>query len=203
MAYVTMTTRSAGYVVPASEWNQLIANDNFLKAQLPGSMFNASAGYLYLANDLTETIAVTVSVPAGFLGANQSIEYLLDLIVFNNKGTDGIVDVKAYYGATSVANASTFWKTFPTSGNRGSFSMRAIVSPYGATNAQRGQMVATLMDGAGTQRAASFQTTPTTLAIDSTAAQTAKITFKMNAADANFQVSVLYACVRGLPVWTL
>jgi hypothetical protein len=27
MAYVTMTTRSAGYVVPASEWNQLIAND--------------------------------------------------------------------------------------------------------------------------------------------------------------------------------
>lgn len=27
MAYSTMTTRSAGYVVPASEWNQLIAND--------------------------------------------------------------------------------------------------------------------------------------------------------------------------------
>jgi len=33
MAFVAMTTRSAGYVVPASEWNQLIANDNYLKTQ--------------------------------------------------------------------------------------------------------------------------------------------------------------------------
>ena len=33
MTYSTMTTRSAGYVVPASEWNQLIANDNYLKTQ--------------------------------------------------------------------------------------------------------------------------------------------------------------------------
>jgi hypothetical protein len=34
MAFVAMTTRSAGYVVPASEWNQLIANDNFLKTKV-------------------------------------------------------------------------------------------------------------------------------------------------------------------------
>ena len=33
MAFVAMTTRSVGYVVPASEWNQLIANDNYLKTQ--------------------------------------------------------------------------------------------------------------------------------------------------------------------------
>jgi hypothetical protein len=30
--YVTMTKRSAGYVVPASEWNQLIDNDEYLSS---------------------------------------------------------------------------------------------------------------------------------------------------------------------------
>jgi hypothetical protein len=33
MAFSAMTKRSAGYVVPASEWNQLIDNDNYLKTQ--------------------------------------------------------------------------------------------------------------------------------------------------------------------------
>ena len=33
MAYSAMTKRSAGYVVPASEWNQLIDNDAYLKTQ--------------------------------------------------------------------------------------------------------------------------------------------------------------------------
>lgn len=36
MAYVTMTKRSAGYVVPASEWNQLIDNDEYLHGLTQG-----------------------------------------------------------------------------------------------------------------------------------------------------------------------
>lgn len=46
MAYSTMTTRSAGYVVPASEWNQLISNDEACAVAsftTKGDMFAATA----------------------------------------------------------------------------------------------------------------------------------------------------------------
>ena len=44
MAFATMATRSAGYVVPASEWNQLIANDNYLKGAVSAQIFFSAAG---------------------------------------------------------------------------------------------------------------------------------------------------------------
>jgi hypothetical protein len=44
MAFVTMTARSAGYVVPASEYNQLIANDNYLKTAVAAQIFLSAAG---------------------------------------------------------------------------------------------------------------------------------------------------------------
>jgi hypothetical protein len=59
MAFVTMTTRSAGYVVPASEWNQLIANDNYLKDAVSAQIFLSAAGLSPQAANGCASIATT------------------------------------------------------------------------------------------------------------------------------------------------
>ena len=59
MAYVAMTTRSAGYVVPSSEWNQLIANDNYLKAEVSAQIFLSASGMSAQATNGCAPIAIT------------------------------------------------------------------------------------------------------------------------------------------------
>ena len=58
MSWSTMTARAAGYVVPATEWNQLIANDNYLKTAVSAQIFISAAGMSPQASNGCAPLAV-------------------------------------------------------------------------------------------------------------------------------------------------
>lgn len=72
MAFVEMTTRSAGYVVPASEWNQLIANDNYLRYQVSAQLLLLAAG---MKPSLTSGCAALADLE---MGTNKQVISTLD-----------------------------------------------------------------------------------------------------------------------------
>ena len=85
MAYVAMTTRSAGYVVPASEWNQLIANDTYLKTQADSRQM-----IIKVIGDLDTLITgdgqITITIPALLNGYNL-VEVAAAVYTVSSSGT--------------------------------------------------------------------------------------------------------------------
>jgi hypothetical protein len=84
MAYSAMTKRSAGYVVPASEWNQLIDNDAYLKTQADTAQL--------IVKVLSDTNAVTtgdgkmnLTIPAWINGWNLT-DYDMCLYTVSSSG---------------------------------------------------------------------------------------------------------------------
>lgn len=65
MAYSAMTKRAAGYVVPASEWNQLIDNDDYLKAETLDAIALAADGWIPASGTWTYASSTTITVPSG------------------------------------------------------------------------------------------------------------------------------------------
>jgi hypothetical protein len=189
-----------------SDWNTYL-RDNILyfKARTdtaPCRRILQADGYLRVASSVTETTVCTVSVPGGTLGTNNTLVLTLELWVINNKGTSGVIDVRAYYGATPVLNNFTSYKAYPTGAAVSTFSMITKISGYNATNVQKGVMQAALYDGPGTSPKSTQFQGPVALAIDSTAAQTAKITCQMDANSANFEFTCLYASIETWPIGT-
>jgi hypothetical protein len=68
MSYAAMTKRAAGYVVPASEYNQFIDNDDALLALMSRSGLSLYSTSVAVDINATETTILTYSVPAGELG---------------------------------------------------------------------------------------------------------------------------------------
>lgn len=161
-----------------------------------------SSGYANYVNTAAEQTLLTLTIPGGFLSTNQMIRFRLWMWVINNKGTSGTIDVKAYYGATALANNFGNQKTFHSTANPSTFFMDSIVAGYGATNSQKGMMWATLYEASGPSQYQGMQA-PISFAIDSTADQTAKITAQMSAASASFQFSVLQASIEACPIGTM
>jgi hypothetical protein len=241
MAYSTMTTRSAGYVVPASEWNQLLANDEacavaafttkgdlfagtgskagarlaaggdywgpiYLASATPGmvkaptpQVMQANGFASEISNDNTEKTLCTISIPANFLSTNQSIIYELDLLAYNNKGSNGVVSIKAYYGASYVSNNYGSHNTVNNGASWSWFRIWAICAANGATNAQSLLMLAALQNTPLGAYAA-FPQTVASAAVDSTSAQTAKLTATMDAANSNFKFRLCRAAIYAAPV---
>lgn len=90
MAYSAMTKRSAGYVVPASEWNKLIDNDDYLKAERDSiiAMLNATGGVATLPGTWPGSISDDTAIsftPINVYGA------LLIHLRTSGKLADGLV----------------------------------------------------------------------------------------------------------------
>lgn len=230
MAYSTMTTRSAGYVVPASEWNQLIANDEacavagfttagdlfYGTGSKAGSrlaigaanktlMVNSGAtapewgvarrilkqvGYSLVSNDNTEKTIATVSIPANTL-AVAGLYYWLDIFPYNDTGGNVNFTVTAHYATLTrtqtvvIADNNTNYQQIV---------LEAWCHQSTATNAQNMWGRYYEKDDAGANNGGNGLL-PTAGAIDSTSAQTAKLTVQMGTANANAKFIVGLAMI--------
>ena len=103
MSWATMIARAAGYVVPASEWNQLIANDNYLKTAVLAQIFISAAGMSPLAAAPCAPLATT------------------------SLGTPGIRDIKTLdFDKDTAEYADSVLFAMPSDYNGGTFTFKVI-----------------------------------------------------------------------------
>lgn len=155
----------------------LSSKTNGITTTAPFSVLS-TAGYQILSGDSSETDFHSYSIPANTLGTTGGIYFYTAGACYNNKGTDGTVVFKLYYGATSAAMSAIT----VTNGTTEYFTLQGVLGANNATNAQiiiLSRMSATPVGAAA--------------AIDSTAAGTIKYTVDLSAAHASFTYTQLYA----------
>ena len=171
----------------------LAANANGI-VRSPSRTLLKTAGYLKVINDLTETTLITLSLPANTMGLIGSIWYEVWMDVLNNKGSDGVIDVKMYFGTSTMTNNFTNQRTWASGTNRGSFQANALLASVNSATVQRGIMIAASYEHTSTQNGPQMMA-PASFTEDTTQALTVKITAKMDAANAAFEFTLQYAAI--------
>lgn len=185
-----------------------------------GTLFNGSlleAQGVTVANTTTKTGIVSKRLYPGQLrynadaGGSFTPVYTRVLgeihgVVFNQKGTDGVITFTLDWGGTTYIAKAT--PAIPSGASYRAFSLRFGLTNLGATNAQEAWMevsVGPLTSGgtgvgnlAGTPITPSTRLTadPSTMNKDTTAAQTLSISATLDAADANFFILPHHTSIR-------
>jgi hypothetical protein len=201
----TMTNEPTIY----SDWNTYVRdNELYFYQQVvtnPREKILVSAGYLSTASSSAETTVATVSVPGGSLSTTNSLMYEAYFAILNNAGSGAHhCHAKIYYDTLSAVGPISS-DTYENSANYGSLYIRGVVTAAGATGSQWINCLAATVGGAATAYrglGSNGDTLPTTGAIDSTAAKTAKITIQFDTNHASCISVCLYANIKLCTVGT-
>jgi hypothetical protein len=160
----------------------------------PGPTVLKATGYQRTDTSAAEVDICSLTLPGGFLGTSNALLARMCFIAANNKGTTGTYTIKAYYGATSCTVTTP---AFPTNANAGEFWVDVVICANNATNAQYIGLRYFGIDSAGA--IVSGASSPATAAIDSTAAQTVKMTLQMSASHSSFLWVMKHAEILAAP----
>lgn len=148
---------------------------------------------LSVVNSTTETDILTHSVPANAMGTNRALDALILMRGQINPLVDGQYTLRVYFGGTVIFEDV---RLFTSSTNTAAFYIRFLLGNQNATNDQIGagfygglRETSPATGIAGNLANADWEGTPiisANSAIDTTVAQTFRITFQMDEAHATF-----------------
>jgi hypothetical protein len=189
-------------IAPGSDYwglGYLAANSNGV-AKMPQATILKAVAYQYQDTSAAEVDVCSTTLPGGVLGSTTAFlkyEMWIDPYVSSSSYT---LTLKFYYGSQSVTWTSTYTIN-STTGTM--FECKGIVSPNNATNAQTADGYWMAWNSGGIPGPGPSGLAPAALTVDSTAAQTVKMTVQMSSSNSAFKWRVLGATIMAIPAGTL